>query len=589
MAVSLGLAIAGPLQAAPNAAVEGVSDNALRGQLEVAIGEARAPPRSGLEARRRANQAVEDAIALLRSEGYYAAVVEADVAEGAPPRALVRVTQGPRYRLATAPIVWAAPRPDPAAATAAEAALRLSPGAPGRAADIVGAEGRAIAALDKLGYADAAIKPREVIVDHADQTVKPTFHIASGDKVRLGALQLVNRDHAKTRVNRRWLASLTPWKPGAVYDPALLAKLQKRLLDTGAFESATVALAPPAVGEGSARTVEVALADRKPFTIELGAGYSTTEGSGLDAKWTHYNRLGRGDSLILTAKLYDIQQKLDLEQDLPDWLAVDQTLKIGGGFLGDRTAAYDDVGGGVRAGVVKKYTLTTAFSLGAALDYASTREKTAVNLQAIPVGETLDLFIATVMTGFTLDRSNSILNPTKGWRVVAEADPTLIEGDRNLEYLKLSGQISGYWPLGRGLPDLAARVKVGSIVGGSIPDVPADRRFYAGGGGSVRGYSYQGVGPRLSDNTPVGGLSVTEASIEARQPLTRQLGLVVFADAGSLGATSTPGYNNVAVGVGAGVRYDLGFGPLRLDLATPLNPQHGDSPIQVYISIGQAF
>jgi translocation and assembly module TamA len=589
IAISLGLAIAGSSEAAPNAAVEGVSDNVLRGELEAAIGEARTPPRSGLEARRRANQAAEDATALLRSEGYYNAVVDADVGEGTTPRALVKVTPGPRYRLTTSSIDWAPPRPDTAALAAAQRALNLSPGGPGRAADIVGAEGRVVAALGKLGYADAAIRPREVIVDHADQTVKPTFHIAAGDKVRLGALRLLTKEHGKTRVDRRWLASLAPWKPGTVYDPALLAKLQKRLLDTGAFEAATVALAPPGAGEGGVRPVEVTLADRRPFSLELGAGYSTTEGSGLDAKWTHYNRLGRGDSLILTAKLYDIQQKLDLEQDLPDWLAVDQTLKIGGGFLGDRTDAYDDVGGGVRADVIRKYTRTTALTLGAALDYASTREKTAVNLQAIPVGETLNLFIATIRAGFTLDRSNSILNPTKGWRVQAEADPTLIEGDRNLEYLKVAGQISGYWPLGRGLPDLAARVKVGSIVGGSLPNVPADRRFYAGGGGSVRGYPYQGVGPRLSDNTPVGGLSLTEASIEARQPLTRQLGLVVFADAGSLGSTSTPGYNNIAVGVGAGVRYDLGFGPLRLDVATPVNPQRGDSPIQVYISIGQAF
>src|SRR5277367_2282877 len=191
MAISLGLSIAGPLEAAPNATVDGVSDSVLRGQLEAAIGEARAPPRSGLEARRRANQAVEDATALLRSEGYYDAVVEADVGEGSPPRAIVRVTAGSRYRLAAASIDWAPPQPDAAALAAAQAALNLSPGAPGRAAEIIGAEGRAIAAVDKLGYADAAIRPREVIVDHADQTVKPTFHIAAGEKVRLGALQLM--------------------------------------------------------------------------------------------------------------------------------------------------------------------------------------------------------------------------------------------------------------------------------------------------------------------------------------------------------------------------------------------------------------
>ena len=268
-----------------------------------------------------------------------------------------------------------------------------------------------------------------------------------------------------------------------------------------------------------------------------------------------------GDPLHLDGGAYDIQQKLDLEQDLPDWHGVDQTLKVGGGFLGDRTAAYDDVGAGVRADVVKKFTQTTTFTLGAALDYASTREKTEVNLQALPVGETLNLLIATTTAAFTLDRSNSILNPTKGWRVEAEVDPTLITGDRNLEYVKVEGQISGYWPLGAGWPDLAARLKLGSIVGGSIPDVPADRRFYAGGGGSVRGYAYQGVGPRLSDNTPVGGVSLTEGSVEVRQPLSTRLGLVVFADVGDVGETSRPRFDDLAVGVGAGVRYDLGFGP----------------------------
>jgi translocation and assembly module TamA len=585
LATGLGLLVAGSSQAATNASVEGVSDNGLRAELEAAIGEARAAPRSVLEARRRANQAADDAQALLRSEGYYDASVEPDVAEGPVPRSLVRVTPGTRFRLSTASIDWAPPAPGAPAQAAALGALALKPGAPARAADILAAEGRAIAVLEKRGYADAAIQPREVIVDHADQTVRPTFRIAAGDRVRLGTVRLLS----KGRVRQRWLASLAPWKPGTTYDPALLAKLQKRLLDTGAFESATVALAPASAREGQMRPVEVTLLNRKPYSLELGAGYSTTEGSGLDAKWTHYNRLGRGDSLILTAKLYDIQQKLDLEQDIPDWLAPDQTLKVGGGFLGDRTDAYDDIGGGVRVEVVKRYTQTTTFTLGVALDYASTREKTAVNLQAVPVGETLNLAIATVTGAFTLDRSNSILNPTKGWRVQAEIDPTLIEGDRNLQYVKAMGQLSGYWPLGAGWPDLAARVKVGSIVGGSLPGVPADRRFYAGGGGSVRGYSYQGVGPRLSDNTPVGGLSLTEGSLEVRQALTSRLGLVAFADAGALGATSTPGVDNLAVGVGLGVRYDLGFGPLRLDIGTPLNPRHGDSPVQVYISIGQAF
>ena len=581
LTIGLSLAPAAPLEATPNAIVEGVLDSGLRDELELAIGDAKAPPRDVPEARRRAIAAARDAVALLRSEGYYDAVDEPDISSAGRP--VVRVTPGRRFQLRAASIEWIDAAPEPAARAAALGAVGLVRGGPGRAADILAAEGRAVAVLEKKGYADAAIRRREVIVDHGDFTVKPTFRIASGAKVRLGAISL----EGGGRTRAHWVSGLATWKPGTTYDPALLAKLEKRLLDTGVFESVTVHLAP--VSRETTRAVDVTLVDRKPHTLELGAGYSTTEGSGLDAKWTRYNRLGRGDSLILTAKLYDIQQKLDLEEDLPDWWGDDRTLKLGGGFLGDRTAAYDDLGGGVRLDVVRRFSKSTSFTLGGAFNFASTREKTAVNLQATPVGQTLDLYITTAQSALVLDRSNSLLNPTKGWRLEAEADPTWIIGDRNLVYFKSQAQLSGYWPMGGRWPDLAARVKLGSILGGSIPGVPADRRFFSGGGGSVRGYAYQGVGPRLSDNTPEGGLSLTEGSFEVRQGLTRRWGLVAFADVGGVGATATPRFDNLAVGVGAGVRYDLGFGPLRLDLGTPLNPRPGDSPIQVYISIGQAF
>jgi translocation and assembly module TamA len=565
--------------------VQGLTDSALRSQIEQAVGEARAAPHDAREARRRAAQAAKDAVALLRSEGYYDGAAEADLAAADAGRAVVRVAPGPRFRLRGAAIAWSGPAPEAEARAAAEAALHLPTGAPGRAADILAAEGRTIAALRGLGHADAEIRPREVIVDHADHSLTPTLHIAAGARVRLGAVSTAGR----SRTRRAWVARLAPWKPGQTFEPGLLAKLEKRLLDTGAYETASVALAPPGPAAEADRPVTVTLVDRKPRSLELGAGYSTTEGSGVEGKWTLYNRLGLGDSLILIARGYDIQQKLDLEQDIPDWGRPDQTLKIGGGFLGDQTAAYEDLGAGLRVDLVRRYGTTSSVTLGVALDFASTREKTAVNLLATPVGETLKLAIATTKTGFILDRSNSLLNPSKGWRLEGEADPTWIAGDRTLGYVKTQMQLSGYQPLGAGLPVVAARLKLGSIWGGSIPDVPADRRFFAGGGGSVRGYGYQEVGPRLSDNTPEGGLSLTEASIELRQAVATRWSVVAFADAGEVGSSVLPAFGSLAAGVGVGVRYDLGFGPLRLDLATPIHPRTGDSPIQVYISIGQAF
>jgi translocation and assembly module TamA len=264
---------------------------------------------------------------------------------------------------------------------------------------------------------------------------------------------------------------------------------------------------------------------------------------------------------------------------------------VGGGLLADGTPAYDDGDIGVRADVERHFTKTSYVTVGDSFDFTLIRDKTDVNAQGLPVGVDLKLFIATLLGELTLDRSNDPLDPIRGWKMDTRVEPTFITGDRQLVYVKTQTQVSGYLPFDAdGDTVLAARAKVGSILGGSIPDVPADRRFFAGGGGSVRGFGYQEVGPRLSDNeTPEGGLSLVEGSLELRRKLTPQWGLVAFIDAGAVGSTPSPTVNDLGLGAGLGVRYNLGFGPLRLDIATPINPRLGDGRVQVYISIGQSF
>ncbi len=572
--------------AEPRADIVGTLNRPLREQIAQAIGESRIPTQSAIDARRRAEEAARDVTALLRSEGYYGGLAESDVSAAEPPRPQVRVTTGPRFHLGAGAIDWIGPPPSTAVATAAAAALHLAPAGPGRAEDILAAEGRAIAALHKLGYADAESRPREVIVDHADQSVQPTYRLASGDIARLAGVTI----NGVSRTDLRFLAGLAPWKPGDAYDPAKLAKLEQRLLESGVYESVTVTLAPTTQARAGLRSVVVGLQDRKTRTLELGAGYSTTQGSGADAKLTLYNRLGRGDLLIFTGRGYDIHQRLDAELDLPDWGRPDQVLKVSGGLLGNRTSAYDDLGGGLRLDVERHWSKTTFVTVGAAFDYASTREKVAVNPLATPVGQDLQLFISTGLAAFALDRSNDPLSPTRGWRLEARMEPTRITGDRNTVYLRGQAQISGYWPVTADLSTVVAgRLKLGSILGGNIPTVPSDRRFFAGGGGSVRGYGYQAVGPRLSDNTPQGGLSLFETGLEVRQRVSSHWGVVAFADAGAVGTGPSPGFNGYGIGAGLGVRYDLGFAPLRLDLATPVKRRRGDGLIQIYISIGQSF
>ena len=578
-----GLATTHAHAASPRAEIRGLNDKTLRQEIAAAIGEAPSPV-SRLEARRRAQEAADTATAVLRSEGYYDATVEPDIGEGDAPQPFVVVTPGPRTQIVDPGIDWVEGAPDKAAQDVAMQALGLKPGQPARAVEIIAAEGRAVAALQNQGYADAAARIREVVVDHADHSMRPRFRIASGSEVRLGEVKLEKR--GRTRL--RWLAHLTPWKRGDRYRPAKVAELERRLLDTGVYDSVTVALAPADEAVGGLRPVIVNLADRPKGVLELGASYSTTEGAGVNSSWTVYNRFGRADTLTTTVQFAQIDSRLQTELALPHWRKPEETLKLTGAIYRDHTSAYDVVGAGLAADLTHRYGKTSFLTYGASFDETQTTEREAAEF--IRGGRLRVLSTFGLLAAFSADRSNDPLNPTTGFRLSGRLEPKDNVGDGSIAYVKTSAQASVYWPvLGSDATVIAARVRIGSILGGSIPRVPAPDRFYAGGGGSVRGFAYQAVGPRYPDNTPTGGLSLFESAFEVRQRLTQRWGAVAFIDAGSVGEQIAPNFQRPDIGVGVGLRYNLGFGPIRVDFATPLTARRGDSPFQIYLSVGQSF
>ena len=135
----------------------------------------------------------------------------------------------------------------------------------------------------------------------------------------------------------------------------------------------------------------------------------------------------------------------------------------------------------------------------------------------------------------------------------------------------------------------AGRVRVGTILGAPRDQVAPSRRFYAGGGASVRGYGFQSIGPRDPNNDPIGGRSLAEFALEARVKVFGNFGVVPFLDAGNIYTSTLPRFTGMRFGTGIGVRYYSNFGPIRVDVGTPINPQRGDPRVAVYVSLGQAF
>jgi translocation and assembly module TamA len=592
-------AFAAPAFAAqPRARIEGQLEPALRAAIAAEIGETDRPIDNRFEARRRARDAADAAIAVLRSEGYYDNEVEPEVGEGDTPTPYVRITPGPRFKLTEPAIEWVGAPPPAEDQGAASAALALRPGTPGRAADVVSGEGRIVSALQQHGYADAEAEPRQVTVDHEAQTVQPTYRIAAGPLVRLDGLEIV----ARGRTEAGWARGVVPWKAGQPYSPDLVAELQRRLLDAGVFDQVTAALAPPdKTTSDGLRPVVVSLSERKPRTIEvglsygamvseLGPSYGIAEGFGADVRWTHYNVLRRADTLSLFARVSSIESRGGVTLALPDWRRAAQTLTLDAEGYSANTPAYDAAGFVTRADVQRKYGKTSFVAVGGSLDISRTEQ-----LEELGPGilNTLGQDVVTVaaLGQFYRDQSDDPLNPQRGWRAGLRLEPTLAIGHTTLPYLRVLAQSSAYLPLGPNARTvLAARLNVGSIGNGaSLADIPAPQRFYAGGSGSVRGFSYQAVGPHFPDNTPEGGLSLIESSAEVRHKLTEKWGLVGFIDAGSVGVRPNPDLTHLSVGAGVGVRYDLGFGPIRVDVAGPVTNRRDAAPVQIYVSIGQSF
>jgi translocation and assembly module TamA len=188
------------------------------------------------------------------------------------------------------------------------------------------------------------------------------------------------------------------------------------------------------------------------------------------------------------------------------------------------------------------------------------------------------------------DTTDDLLDPSKGTRTDISATPYHGLLGRGENFLSMRVQERAYFQVSETQKNIVALYgALGSVVGEGLEGLPADKRLYAGGAGSVRGFGYQRAGPLDSSNVPIGGRSSLEAGVEYRYHVTDTIGVVPFLDAGTVYATELPNRLDLFYSPGIGLRYYTAIGPIRLDLAFPLQKRSSDSAFQVYISVGQAF
>ncbi|HYD89720.1 MAG TPA: BamA/TamA family outer membrane protein [Vitreimonas sp.] len=538
----------------------------------------RDPPESLFDAERIAEEAAERAMVWLRSEGYYGATVTPEATEE-PPAARLVIAPGPRFSFTAPEIEFVGDPPDSGTAAEARRAIgAVSPGAPARAGEVLTAEAEALAALQSGGYPDATPRERRVVVDHAATSVAADFRFDAGARARLGGLSAEPADVFRPG----FIDDLQNWATGDIYTPDALARLRRDLSSTGAVSRVSTRL-----GEPNANGVREVILDIEPArrnAYELGVSYSTSEGPGVVGEWTRRNFTGRADALTIGSTLAEQQQDFSVELARPHAAGLGHTVTVGAGVEREAPAAYTRTGASVYASVDASTRLRLGRSYGVTLTASQYDDLLG------PVSE------AVVLSGFYAlrhDTTEFTLDPLDGSTVDLRVEPSVSSGDETLGFVRLIGEGRVYESFGReDSLTLAARIRGGWLeaLAGDADDVPPDRRFYAGGGGSVRGYDYNSIFPldRVALGLTPGGQGLLEGSVEVRWRFGARLGAVAFVDAGAA-FDDWQDAGDLAIGVGVGARYDLGFAPLRVDVALPLDDEFAADDYALYISIGQAF
>ena len=538
-------------------------------------------PANAAQLDRRAREDADLLNSLLRGEGYYDARVTTRVEPGAKPLVVLEAVPGKVYRFATVTVAGLAPTGDQAKEF--RGAFGVKAADPVNADAIVAGQATLKSQIGQKGFPFAKIGEPAIVVDHATQTATLDLAVDPGGLRRFGKIVALPGNRVFGADHVREIARFTPGDP---YDSSSLDDLKRALIQTGLVSSVEV---KPIVGPTSDIVdVGVKLEPAPPHTIAGELGYGTGEGARAELSWTHRNLFPPEGGLTVRGVLGTQEQLGSLVYRRNNFEGRDRVLTAQVAAAHTLRTAYDAttfmVSGSLERQTNIFFQKAWTWSLGAEL--VASDERDVILATGAPRRRTF--FIGALPTTLNYDGSDDLLNPTRGFRLGGRFSPELSLQGTAFGYARVQVDASGYRPVTDKVV-LAGRLRLGTIVGAPRDQIAPSRRFYAGGGASVRGYGYQAIGPRDPNNDPIGGRSLTEFSIETRVRAFGNFGIVPFLDGGNIYTSPLPRFTDFQYGAGIGVRYYSNFGPIRVDVGTPLNPQPGDSRIAVYVSLGQAF
>ena len=520
----------------------------------------------------------------IRIEGREASTLAPDVTLPQTARVEIFVDPGPLFRFSQVRVVNEAPfTADPDDQVDPPSEIGYAVGEIARAGVIQRAEALAVSAWRQQGHALAEIAGRDIVADHRTQTVEATITVSPGPRAAFGPISVMGTE----AMDPEFVARQTGITVGEEYDPDTLRTAQRRIDRLEVFRSAR--FEPGAtVGPDGLLPYALIVDEHALNRFGFGASYGSIDGLGLEAYHLWRNLFGQAERLRLDARVASIAFPIETEQfdyffggtfTKPGFLTPDTDLVAA--IAAERT-------------VVPTYKETSAL-LRVGLSHIVTEDLTVEGGVSYEIARfdddfgTRDFQTVGAYGTVTFDNRDNPLNATEGFYASATFEPFYEMNYANPGLRTILEGRTYFSPLGTDAFVLAGRVRAGALLGPDLAEIPPDRLFFAGGGGSVRGYGFRSIGVEGPGGIVTGGRYLLEASVEARGKVTDDIGVVGFLDGGYVAADTFPGLDDLRLGAGIGLRYETGLGPLRLDFAVPLNRKPGDPDYAIYAGIGQAF
>jgi len=401
------------------------------------------------------------------------------------------------------------------------------------------------------GHLDAEYIQSSINIVLETNEAQIILELNSGPRYRFGKVTL-NQD----AYDEDFLLRYIKFKQGDPYDPSILLRLQADLSNSGLFEQ--IDIEPQrALSTNDEVPIYIFLKESKPRKWNFGLGYGTD--TGIRGNVRHNRRVGRrghqiAADILASEKIQSLLGTYIIPLKDPTTEQMAYTARVSNETTDSRDSNIASLSGSYTS---THYVWRRVISLNYEYEDFTVAEQSDQTLFLYPI------------VSWSRTWADDRLNPTHGRRyyleVLGASDAVLSDATF------LQGRATGKWVLSLGAKNrLLTRAEFGATMIENIIDLPASKRFYAGGDTSIRGYSYEELGPLNPLGEVIGGKYLLVGSAELDHRLSDKWSVAAFYDVGNALNDFDNLSDQIAEGAGVGLRWHSPVGPVRIDFAWAL-------------------